>query len=73
MTTEELKTIIVDDTISNILMWAKHDDMNSLYGFISARVFSDFKDVSDEEIRQEAYYILDQWEKDIERKEVNDE
>ena len=28
---------------------------------------NDFKDISDEEIRHEAYYILDQWEKDIKR------
>lgn len=61
MTIEELKTIIVDDTISDILLWAKHDDMNSLYGFISARVFSDFKDISDEEIKEEAYEIIDRW------------
>ena len=65
MTIEELKTIIVDDTISDILLWAKNDDMNSLYGFISARVFSDFKDVSDEEIKEEAYEIIDRWSAEI--------
>ena len=48
MTREELETIILDATINDILLWAKHDDMNSLYGFLSARVFSDFKDISDE-------------------------
>jgi len=61
MTIEELKTIIVDDTISDILTWAKHDDMDSLYGFISARVFSDFKDISDQEINEQAYEIIDRW------------
>ena len=67
MTIEELKTINIDDTINDILTWAKHDDMDSLNAFISAHVYSDFKDISDEEIRHEAYYILDQWEKDIKR------
>ena len=61
MTIEELKTIIVDDTISDILLWAKNDDMNSLYGFVSARVFSDFKDISDQEINEQAYEIIDRW------------
>ena len=61
MTIEELKTIIIDDTISDILLWAKNDDMNSLYGFISARVFSDFKDISDQEINEQAYEIIDRW------------
>ena len=65
MTIEELKTIIIDDTISDILLWAKNDDMNSLYGFISARVFSDFKDISDEEIKEEAYEIIDRWSAEI--------
>ena len=65
MTIEELKTIIIDDTISDILLWAKNDDMNSLYGFISARVFSDFKDVSDQEINEQAYEIIDRWSAEI--------
>jgi len=65
MTIEELKTIIIDDTISDILLWAKNDDMNSLYGFISARVFSDFKDISDQEINEQAYEIIDRWSAEI--------
>ena len=30
MTIEEYKTVIVDDTINDILCWAKGEDMDSL-------------------------------------------
>jgi len=61
MTIEEYKTVIVDDTINDILCWAKGEDMDSLYGFISERVFSDFKGIDDEEIEDWAEQILDKW------------
>ena len=61
MTIEEYKTVIVDDTINDILAWAKGEDMDSLYGFISERVFSDFKGIDDEEIEDWAEQILDKW------------
>ena len=65
VTIEEYKTVIVDNTINDILAWAKGEDMDSLYGFISERVFSDFKGMDDEDIKEEAEEILEEWRGNI--------
>jgi len=65
MTIEEMKDKFIDDTIDYIKDLVVRDKHDELADFIYLHCFSNFKDMSDEEIKQEYKWIYgeDEWKK----------